>query len=210
MVSTAAEHAGRRPTAPALRGCALVLSVLSLAGPSPVNAETIDPGGDGSQHAWSENAGWINAEPAGNGGPGMDITTNGVKGWLWSENLGWISLSCENTASCATVEYRAHRDPSGELSGFAWSENAGWISLSCQNTSSCATIDYRVTIDPGTGELVGYAWSENVGWLVLSCTTTASCATVDYGVRTTVPLPDPIFTDGFESGSTFWWNIALP
>jgi hypothetical protein len=32
-------------------------------------AENTDPGNDGSQWAWSENAGWVNASPPGMGAP---------------------------------------------------------------------------------------------------------------------------------------------
>ena len=168
-------------------------------------SETIDPANDGSQYAWSENSGWVNAEPLGNGGPGMRITTRSVNGWLWTENLGWISLSCENTGSCATVSYRVEHDGSGNLYGYAWAENAGWIDFSCLTTDSCATVAYGVQVDLGTGELKGYSWSENTGWISLSCANTVSCATVDFGVDTIVPLPDEIFSDGFESGDTSQW-----
>ena len=165
-----------------LIGAVLVSAVIAL----NIAAETIDPANDGSQFAWSENAGWVNAEPVGNGGPGMSITLRGVTGWLWSENFGWVSLSCENTASCADVEYRLVQDAAGNLSGFGWSENAGWISFSCLNTGSCSTVSYGARVDLGTGDLTGYAWSENVGWISLSCANTSSCRTIDFGVATLV------------------------
>ena len=53
---------------------------------------------NGAQFARSENSGWVNAEPDGDGGPGMHIAEDWVRGWLWSENIGWVSLSCANTA----------------------------------------------------------------------------------------------------------------
>ncbi|MDX2436472.1 MAG: hypothetical protein QNL88_05410 [Acidobacteriota bacterium] len=177
--------------------------------PNVVSAETIDPDNDDSQHAWTENTGWINAEPRGDGGPGMHIAAGWIKGWLWSENLGWISMSCDNTASCGTVDYQVQHERDGKVTGFAWSENAGWISFSCENTGSCSTVDYSVTIDLGTGELTGFAWSENVGWISLSCSNTASCATVDFGVDTVVPFPDHLFVDGFESGNTMVWSTSV-
>ena len=34
-------------------------------------AENIDPDNDGSQYAYAENVGWINAEPSGNGADGV-------------------------------------------------------------------------------------------------------------------------------------------
>ena len=199
-----------RLAAAALLPLAIVVVIALLACGTFVTAETIDPNGDGSQYAWAENTGWINAEPGGDGGLGMSITTDGVEGWLWSENLGWISLSCENSSSCSSVDFRVLHDGIGGLSGYGWSENAGWVSFSCENTGSCATVDYSVFLDLGTGELSGYAWSENIGWIVLSCATTTSCASVDYRVVSTVPLPDPIFTDGFEFGDTRAWSVTHP
>jgi len=79
----------------------LVLLVLPirLAG-SVAIAENIDPGGDGSKYAWAENIGWINAEPSGNGGPGVQVSDFEVTGYMWGENAGWISLSCRNGATC--------------------------------------------------------------------------------------------------------------
>jgi hypothetical protein len=174
------------------------------------SSETTDPDNDGSQYGWSENAGWVNAEPLGDGGPGMDITTGGIEGWLWSENVGWISLSCENTGSCTTVDYRVEHYGGGTMRGYAWSENAGWVSFSCLNTSSCTTVDYGVEVDLATGELSGFAWSENTGWISFSCLNTSSCATVDYGVKTVVPLPEIIFADGFERGNTSKWSAVVP
>lgn len=190
------------------RVCALVALVLMTLYAPFTRCETVDPANDGSQFAWSESSGWVNAEPRGDGGPGMHIAEDWVTGWLWSGNIGWVSLSCANTASCTSVVYAVEHDRNGHLSGFAWSENAGWISFSCENTGSCATVDYGVTVDLGTGELSGFAWSENLGWVSLSCQSTSSCATVDYRVETVVPLPAHLFFDGFESGSTIAWSAV--
>jgi hypothetical protein len=177
----------------------------------PVAADTIDPDNDGSQYAWAENVGWLNAEPLGDGGPGARIWADRAEGWIWAENIGWISLSCGNTSSCGVVPYEVTNDGAGNLAGFAWSENAGWVSFSCVNTMSCATVDYGVVVDPGTGELSGYAWAENLGWVSFSCINTASCATVDYRVKTEVPFVDPdVFADGFESGDTTEWDNTVP
>jgi hypothetical protein len=87
--------------------------------------ENIDPDNDGSQYAWCENIGWLNAEPLGDGGPGMDVGDFDVIGYLWGENIGWISLSCENTAGCETVDYGVENDGCGGLKGYAWGENVG-------------------------------------------------------------------------------------
>lgn len=128
-------------------------------------AENIDPASDDHQYTWGENVGWLNAEPSGDGGDGVEVDGFKLEGYVWAENIGWISLSCENTSSCGTVDYGVTNDGLGNLSGYAWAENVGWISFSCDNTSSCRTVDYGVTIDPGTGEFSGYAWGENIGWI---------------------------------------------
>jgi hypothetical protein len=176
-----------------------------------IAGDTIDPDNDGSQYAWAENVGWLNAEPLGDGGPGMRVLENRIEGWLWSENVGWISLSCHNTDSCSAVDFEVTDDGSGTLSGYGWSENAGWISFSCENTGSCAAVDFGVTVDPVTGELAGFAWGENLGWVSFSCENTSSCATVDYRVRTEVPFPeDVLFSDGFESGDSSAWSATVP
>jgi len=101
--------------------CLWTITTLLLLTPLVVVAETIDPELNGSQYAWSETTGWINAEPRGDGGPGVHIAADWIKGWIWSENLGWISLSCDNTASCAFVDYGVRHGPGGQLRGFAWS-----------------------------------------------------------------------------------------
>ena len=131
----------------------------------PAIAENVDPGDDGSQYAWAENVGWLNAEPGGDGGAGMQVAGAGLSGWVWGENIGWISLTCENRSTCATVDYGVTNDVTGQLGGFAWGENVGWISFSCVNTGNCATASYGVWIDPATGEFSGDAWGENVGWI---------------------------------------------
>jgi hypothetical protein len=128
-------------------------------------AENIDPDDEDSQYAYGENVGWLNAEPQGNGGPGVEVGAAELTGYIWAENIGWISLSCQNTGSCAEVAYGAEKDCIGKLSGYAWSENTGWISFSCKNTDSCGNVDYGVWIDPATGEFSGKAWGENIGWI---------------------------------------------
>ncbi len=128
-------------------------------------AENIDPTSDNHQYAYGENVGWLNAEPSSDGGAGAEVDGFKLEGYIWAENIGWISLSCENTASCGTVDYGVTNDAYGNLSGYAWAENVGWISFSCNNTSSCGSVDYGVTIDPVTGEFSGYAWGENIGWI---------------------------------------------
>lgn len=143
------------------------LGVILLAGAAAL-AENTDPEGDGSQYAYGENVGWLNAEPLGDGGPGMQVNGSELTGYLWGENIGWIGLSCENTASCATVSYGVQNDGCGSLTGYAWAENVGWISFSCFDTASCATAAYGVNIDAQTGEFSGNAWSENTGWITFA------------------------------------------
>lgn len=176
----------------------LVLCAACLAG--PLLAEDVDPDNDGSQFAWSGNTGWINAEPGGDSGPGMALDDEEASGWFWAANTGWVSLSCENTATCATVSYRVENDGSGNLSGYAWSPNTGWISFSCENTKSCGVVDYGVVVDDVSGEMSGYAWSANVGWISFSCENTATCKDVDYGIKLDqAPPPGLDFQDGFET-----------
>jgi hypothetical protein len=100
-------------------------------------AENIDPDGDGSQYAWGENVGWLNAEPQGEGGPGLEVSDSELTGWIWSENFGWVTLSCQNTASCADSAYGVVNDGKGNLSGFAWGENIGWINFRTSGGSDC-------------------------------------------------------------------------
>ncbi|HXI02304.1 MAG TPA: hypothetical protein VNI57_03930 [Candidatus Saccharimonadales bacterium] len=144
----------------------MVVALLCLLAPPTALAENVDPQGDGSRYAWSENAGWINAEPLGEGGPGMVVGSAGLTGWMWGENAGWISLSCENTSSCGLTSYGVVNDGNGELSGRAWGENTGWISFSCSSPSLCDP--YGVVIDPSTGVFSGRAWAENIGWISFS------------------------------------------
>lgn len=92
-------------------------------------AENIDPENTGAQYAYGENIGWLNLEPGGDGGPGVMVGSANVTGYMWGENIGWVSLSCQNSVSCATVNYGVVNDGSGHLSGYAWGENAGWINF---------------------------------------------------------------------------------
>ncbi len=153
-----------------------VIVLLVGVGSLCTRAENIDPDDDGSQYAYAENIGWLNAEPNGDGANGVQVDDFGLTGWMWGENAGWISLSCENTSSCGTTDYRVNNDGAGNLSGFAWSENGGWVNFAPSTSSA--------SISPITGEFSGYAWMENLGWINLSCANTASCGTVDYGIKT--------------------------
>jgi hypothetical protein len=145
-----------------------------------VLAENIDPDNDNSQYGYGENVGWLNAEPLGDGGPGIQVSKSTLTGWMWAENLGWISLSCENTSSCGAVNYGVTNDGAGTLAGWGWAENAGWISFSCINTGSCGSVSYGVTID-SDGDFDGFAYGENIGWIHFQST-----APIPYKVKTCV------------------------
>jgi hypothetical protein len=151
----------------------LVVSVIALwiAATSLAFAENIDPANDQSQYAYSENIGWLNAKPSGDGGPGVQVDDATLSGWMWGENVGWVSLSCVNTSSCSATNYGVTNDGCGTLTGLAWSENVGWINF--------APTTGGVSIDPQTGDFSGAAWGENIGWI-----TFADDSPVPYGVNT--------------------------
>lgn len=136
---------------------ALVVFISLL--PLPIQAENIDPMSQQSRYAWSENAGWLKADPQGN----VTVYADRVEGYIWAENIGWINLS---PTSYGGVE----NDGKGNLSGYAWSENAGWINLSCRTDNTCTEVDYGVSIDTRTGEFSGIAWGENIGWVTFDST----------------------------------------
>lgn len=167
-------------------------------------AENINPANDGSKYAWSENLGWINAQPSGPGGPGAQVSDAGLTGYAWSENAGWISLSCTNGASCATASYGVANDGCGTLTGYAWSENTGWINFSCSNNGGCATANYGVVINPKNGIFSGRAWSENAGWITFS-STAPNPYQVATSWRRAVPTGNPSLTAGKAGGA----NVLL-
>jgi hypothetical protein len=151
---------------------AIILGVLMFFSYS-VYAENIDPLNDGSQYAYGENIGWLNFEPS--LGPGITVTTSELTGYVWAENIswinlspasfggvintgnghlagyawgenvGWISFSCENTGSCATVDYKVVLDAQGDFNGWAWGENIGWIHF-----KSLSPVAYKVQTDGAT------------------------------------------------------------
>ena len=59
---------------------------------SIARAENIDPDDNDSQYPYGENIGWLNAEPLGDSGPGVDVVDTELTGDVWAENIGWISL----------------------------------------------------------------------------------------------------------------------
>ena len=142
-----------------------MFSLMAFSGVKTVLAENIDPDNNGSQYAYGENVGWLNLEPEGDGGCGVEVGDDELTGYMWGENIGWISLSCTDTDSCEFISYGITNDGNGNLSGYAWGENVGWISFSCENTESCITVDFGVEIDPDSGLFCGFAWAENIGWI---------------------------------------------
>ena len=165
-------------------------------------SENIDPNNLDEQYAWAENVGWLNAEPSGNAGPGIQVAADKLTGWAWAENVGWISLSCENTASCGTVDYGVTNNGVGRLAGYAWSENCGWISLSCANTASCDTVQYGVTID-SFGNFKGLAWAENIGWIRFQGT-----GPVSYKVKTAWTYPCFVNLEDYARFAAQWLLLA--
>lgn len=133
--------------------------LLLLAG--MVFAENVDPYDADAQYGWSENVGWLNAEPS--VGEGMQVAVDKVIGWIWGENIGWINLNCENNGTCGTAGFGVVNDGAGNLSGYAWGENVGWINFD-PDVPGDVTNQYKVTID-GDGLVSGWAWGENIGWI---------------------------------------------
>jgi hypothetical protein len=111
-------------------------------------AENIDPNDDGSQFAWGENVGWLNLEPGGDGGLGVEVGNNVLSGYIWGENIGWINLS--------PTEGGVFNDGNGNLFGHAWGENVGWINF--DPTGGGVSSD-------ACGDFNGTAWGENIGWI---------------------------------------------
>jgi hypothetical protein len=198
-----------------MRASTLLLSITALVLILPLSllAENVDPDGTGYHWAYSENGGWLDAEPGGDGGSAGLHTADGlITGWLWSPNVGWISAHCSNTSSCGDVEYGLHLEVDSDnpgwlrFSGKAWSENTGWVVSHCLETNSCNEVEYGLRVEMATGLVVGYAWSENLGWLSFSCSNTGSCGDSDFAIQFDPAALAPsdanmIFKDGFESGS---------
>jgi hypothetical protein len=176
-------------------------TLIGLTSVSLAEAENIDPANAGYQYAFAENVGWFSAEPNGDGGDGVQVEAAELSGWMWGENTGWISLSCLNTSTCATVDYGVSNDNCGELGGYAWAENVGWINF--------APATGGVRIDPQTGEFSGTAWGENIGWVTFS-----DDSPVAYGVTTSwrrhAPMgcPEIVFDKVLTDLVITWGHVA--
>ena len=117
----------------------LLAAVLMLWVSGSPSAENVDPMADGSQYAWGEHIGWLNAEPQGEGAMGVQVTDTELTGWIWAGDHGWISLSCQNTSSCGVNDYEVVNDGKGNLSGFAWGEHLGWVNFRTSGGSECCS-----------------------------------------------------------------------
>jgi hypothetical protein len=172
------------------------LLALALVVAAPVAAQdTIDPNNMQAQFAWSENAGWWNAEPRPPGGalPGVVVTDTKLTGYLWAENLGWVNLSCQNRGTCGTARFGVQND-GGRLSGLGWAENAGWIVFD-PKMDGTPVAGAGVQIDTATGVFSGKAWGENVGWVSFSLANpTAAPFQVQTSWRPVTPTPSPTAT----------------
>jgi len=140
-------------------------------------------------YAWNDNIGWIDfGYPGGN--VKVPVGAGDLNGGAYIlSDSSWISLNCNFTDSCSSVNYKVSSDADGNLSGWAWSENYGWISF-----ASTTPITYGVKVATTTtanyqaGEFDGYAWSENIGWISFNCKTggnnqTNICTTSNYRVQ---------------------------
>lgn len=70
-----------------------------------------------SGYAWSENTGWLDFSQA-----TINTSTGVFSGYVYSSNIGWVSMNCDNTSSCGTVDYKVstswrppHRSSSGSI-----------------------------------------------------------------------------------------------
>lgn len=112
----------------------------------------------------------------------VHVTDSELTGYLWGSGIGWISLSCANTNSCGSYNFKVTNNGEGILRGYAWGENTGWINFSCANTetNNCSTNNNaNVSID-SAGNFSGYAWSQNFGWIRFDCGDSTSCVKTDW------------------------------
>jgi len=81
--------------------------------------------------------------------------------YVYSETAGWISLNCENTNSCNSVDYSVSNDASGNLSGYGYSQNMGWVNFNP---------NYGGVIINLNGTISGWAYSERGEWINFNST----------------------------------------
>ena len=79
-----------------------------------------------------------------------------LSGYVYSDTAGWISLSCVNTDSCNTVDYKVTKDSNGKLSGYGFSQNGEWINFNPNFGGVNVNSD---------GTISGWAYSEKGDWI---------------------------------------------
>src|SRR5437016_12524251 len=92
----------KRPTLLRAIPIAAAIGAIAAVG-GVVFAETINPNNDNSKFAYAENVGWINAEPSGNNGPGVQVSGTKLTGYMYGENIGWINMNCTNNGTCGST-----------------------------------------------------------------------------------------------------------
>lgn len=181
----------------------LGLSVLVLAGATPVFAATNISATPAEHYAWNDILGWFNFYSTNT----VTVTNTRVEGYA-SSAAGDISLDCATTSAgniCGSSNYYVTNNGVGVLAGFAWNDTYGWISFSCTNNGSCGTSSYGVTINPSTGVFTGYAWNDVLGWISFNCSDIGICGTSDYKVDTSWYADPPSGTldsTPFDTGVT--------
>ena len=111
-----------------------------------------------SGYAWSDNIGWVQfgglaSFPSGPNGNAL-ISGNALVGWIKAIGAvpadgwdGWISLSCQNTGTCGTVNYGVNVG-FGTMSGYAWGGTVvGWTDWSNVTFTGACTAKYACSAD---------------------------------------------------------------
>lgn len=103
-----------------------------------------------------------------------------LSGWIWSSTIGWISMSCDNTTSCAGspggIDYGVEITPTGDLAGYAWSSNIGWIRFDglSQFPAGLSTVAASARTTGSYPNLTLDGWAR-----ACSGTVSGTCATMD-------------------------------
>ena len=108
--------------------------------------------------------------------PPTSPTTHNVFGYAWSSNIGWISMSCDNTDTCASVDYGVDIENDGNMTGFAWSSNIGWIDFDPEGksyfTNWPSSPNHSVQVDTSSRVVSGWArvvnadTDDSYGWVL--------------------------------------------
>ena len=81
-------------------------------------AENIDPNSVDDQYAYGENIGWLNAEPLGDGGDGIEVLPDKLLGWMYGENIGWVNFDTASGFYVSTANgtiYACEGGPTGAI-----------------------------------------------------------------------------------------------